>query len=432
MDSLYRIRFSGTLIPGQEPQTVARRLAEKFRMPEKTAHDLIQQGGGRILKQNLDAAAAERYQAALTAVGLVAAIEPQDASGTRESESLLGSHSTFSSTVPTTPSLRKDAPADPPRLAPGSGWTQCPKCGAPEVSELTGVCQACGIVVERYLANRGGAATTGSQPAGNRNTHAPADPVRPALDTEDTLHPPRAVSAGRGWGWIADAWPLFKDRPGAWIGMVLLCYLILIVLSLVPLIGGLATTVIGPMLTAGLMIGAHLQFRGEGFAVSHLFAGFATRPGPLALVGLAYLLFAIGIGLVIFGLFMAMLASGGMAMDAAMLDPDTFDPESIDPFATLNAAFALPVLVAMLLSIPLAMAMFFAPLLVALNDVPVLQSFKLSFMGCLKNLLPFLLFGLIAMAMIFVGSLPLMLGLLVVMPLLTIAVYMSYRDIFYR
>lgn len=427
MDSPYRIRFSGTLTPGQEPQAVAHRLAEKFRMPEEIARELIQQGEGRLLKHNLDAAAAERYRAALAAVGLIATIEPQDAPATA-ADSLPDTHSTTSSADPASPSLRKDSPVNPPRLAPGSGWTQCPKCGATEVSELTGVCQACGVVVERYLANRNGAATTGSR----RNPPAPVDLAQPALDTEDTLHPPRSVPAGRGWGWIAEAWPLFKDHPGAWIGAVLLCYLILIALSLVPLIGGLATTVSGPILTAGLMIGAHLQFRGEGFAVSHLFAGFATRPGPLALVGLAYLLFAIGIGLVIFGLFMAMLASGGMAMDAAMMDPNTLDPETIDSFAMMGPAFALPVLVAMLLSIPLAMAMFFAPLLVALNDVPVLQSFKLSFMGCLKNLLPFLIFGLIAMALIFVGSLPLMLGLLIVMPLLTIAVYLAYQDIFYR
>ncbi len=424
MDSLYRIRFSGTLIPGQEPHAVARRLAEKFRMPEKTARELIQQGGGRILKQNLDSAAAERYQAVLTAVGLVAAIEPQDASGTRESESVLGPHSALSSPLPATPSRRQDASAEPPHLAPGSGWTRCPKCGAAEVSELTGVCQACGIVVERYLANRGGAAHSYAPPR--------MDPIPPPFDTtEDALHPPRAVSAGRGWGWIAEAWPLFTDRPGAWIGAVLLYGLILGVLGLVPLIQ-VATAVIGPMLIAGLMIGAHRQFRGEDFAVGHLFAGFATRPGPLALVGLTYLLFFIGIGLVVFALIMAIMGSGGTAMDAATLDPNTLDPDRIDSFAMSGPILALPGLLAMLLLIALSMAMFFAPLLVALNNVPVLQSFKLSFMACLKNLLPFLVFGLIALVMILVGALPLMLGLLVVMPLLTIAVYLAYRDIFYR
>jgi hypothetical protein len=44
-----------------------------------------------------------------------------------------------------------------------------------------------------------------------------------------------------------------------------------------------------------------------------------------------------------------------------------------------NPIILLPVLVAMLLGIPLAMAMFFAPSLVALDRVPVLKAFGLSF-----------------------------------------------------
>jgi uncharacterized membrane protein len=89
------------------------------------------------------------------------------------------------------------------------------------------------------------------------------------------------------------------------------------------------------------------------------------------------------------------------------------------------------VLVAILLGIPLAMAMYFAPSLVALDQVPVLKAFSLSFFGCLRNILPFLVYGLVAMLMLILGTLPLLLGLLVVLPILTIAVYTAYRDIFY-
>jgi uncharacterized membrane protein len=77
------------------------------------------------------------------------------------------------------------------------------------------------------------------------------------------------------------------------------------------------------------------------------------------------------------------------------------------------------------------MAMFFAPSLVALDRVPVLKALGLSFSGCLKNILPFLIYGLIALVLVMLGSLPLMLGLLVVLPVLTIAIYTSYRDIYY-
>ncbi|MGQ9659163.1 MAG: BPSS1780 family membrane protein [Thermochromatium sp.] len=239
---------------------------------------------------------------------------------------------------------------------------------------------------------------------------------------------PTAVEASRGWGWIQDAWGLFKQAPWAWIGALLLFYLIVIVVSLVPLIGGLATTVLSPMLTAGLMLGAQAQDRGEGFGVGQLFAGFSVRPGPLALVGVVYLGLALLIGLVIGLLFIVMVGGSGM-MVPEMAPGATMTPEQLEAM-TAGTQFMLPVLIALLLGIPLAMAMFFAPVLVALDAVPVMQAFKLSFIGCLKNSLPFLVFGLSAFALLFVGAIPFLLGWLVLLPVLTIAVYTAYRDIF--
>lgn len=240
----------------------------------------------------------------------------------------------------------------------------------------------------------------------------------------DRLGEPNAVEAGRGWGWIQDAWGLFKQAPWAWIGALLLFYLIIIVVSLVPLIGGLATAVLGPMFTAGLMLGAQAQDRGEGFGVGRLFAGFSVRPGPLALVGVVYLVLALLIGLVIALLFILMVGSSGMMTPSPTMTPEQFEAMAAGP------QFMLPVLIALLLGIPLAMAMFFAPALVALDAVPVMQAFKLSFMGCLRNILPFLVFGLIAFVLLFVGAIPFLLGWLVLLPVLTIAVYTAYRDIF--
>ncbi len=430
MEAQYRILFSGKLMPGQELQEVVRRLAKKFRMREETARELILEGGGQVLKHDLNEAEAERYRAALTAVGLVIRIEPQETSAPEDAESVLRPY-------PMDPTKEERATMNPqPQISlskrpeprgGSSGRAPCPKCGADQVSEVTGVCQACGVVVERYLANRNAGATSGDEAAQNPYAPPRSDLTPPPLETaEDDLHPPRAVAIGRGWGWIQDAWELFKGQPGAWIGALLLFYLIVILLSLVPLFGSLATTILGPMLTAGLMMGAHAQYRGEDFRVSHLFAGASQKPGPLALVGLVYLLFALGIGLIIGIMFAAMVASTGIAMNGVDLDPGQMDSMQMGP------TLLLPILLALLLGIPLVMAMFFAPSLVALDDVPVFQAFRLSLIACLKNILPFLVFGLIAMLMFLLGSLPLLLGLLLVMPVLTIAVYTAYRDIFYR
>jgi uncharacterized membrane protein len=55
---------------------------------------------------------------------------------------------------------------------------------------------------------------------------------------------------------------------------------------------------------------------------------------------------------------------------------------------------------------------------------------KASFAACLKNMLPFLVFGVIAMVLGFIAALPLMLGWLVLLPMLVGAHYASYLDLF--
>jgi uncharacterized membrane protein len=72
----------------------------------------------------------------------------------------------------------------------------------------------------------------------------------------------------------------------------------------------------------------------------------------------------------------------------------------------------------------------FAPTLVMLDELGATNAMKLSFVGSLKNIVAFLLYGGIAMVLIFLGSLPFLLGLLVVWPTLTAAIYVAYRDIY--
>ena len=433
MEGRYRILYAGELMPGHALQEVVPRLAAKFKLQEDTARDLILGGPGRVLKHSLTNGDAQRYRDALKTIGLKVAIEPDSATNT----------------APAPVEGRPDAaPAQPTplhfgaeassrshntrqadtRLEDGSegGQSRCSKCGADAVSELTGICRACGVVVERDLANRGRRPPRPPNRVDNPFAPSRADLTPPRAEPEeDALQAPQSRPVGHGWLWITEAWKLFKAQPGAWIGAVVLFYIILILVSIVPLVGGLAVTILAPMLSAGLVIGAHQQSREGRFEISHLFAGVSQSPGPLALVGLVYLLLALGIALIAGLLFAAVFASMGSS-----LDHSTMDPNDIGLFLA-NPIVLLPVLVAMLLGVPLAMAMFFAPSLVALDQIPVFKAFGLSFSGCLMNILPFLIYGLVAMVLVILGSLPLMLGLLVVVPLLTIAIYTAYRDIFY-
>ena len=55
---------------------------------------------------------------------------------------------------------------------------------------------------------------------------------------------------------------------------------------------------------------------------------------------------------------------------------------------------------------------------------------KGSFMGCLKNILPFLVYGVIMFVLAIVASIPLALGWLVLGPMTVASVYAAYRDIY--
>jgi uncharacterized membrane protein len=91
---------------------------------------------------------------------------------------------------------------------------------------------------------------------------------------------------------------------------------------------------------------------------------------------------------------------------------------------------ALAVLIALALMLPLLMALWFAPALVAFHDMGPLEAMKQSFAGCLKNLLPFLLYGVILLVAAAIASVPIMLGWLVLGPVLAASVYTAYRDIY--
>jgi uncharacterized membrane protein len=54
---------------------------------------------------------------------------------------------------------------------------------------------------------------------------------------------------------------------------------------------------------------------------------------------------------------------------------------------------------------------------------------KLSFAACWANVIPFFVYGLIVLVLWFIASIPLLLGLVVLLPVLFCSVYASYRDI---
>jgi uncharacterized membrane protein len=90
----------------------------------------------------------------------------------------------------------------------------------------------------------------------------------------------------------------------------------------------------------------------------------------------------------------------------------------------------LGLLVALGLSVPLVMAMWFAPALIVFHDLKPMDALTQSFQGCLKNIVPFLVYGIITFVIGMLASIPAGLGWLIWGPTLIGSIYAGYRDIF--
>ena len=203
----------------------------------------------------------------------------------------------------------------------------------------------------------------------------------------------RVAAAGAGATWWAEGWRKFRPQMGTWIGIVLVYCVVSLLLSEVPHIGAIADWLLTPVFAGGIMLGCDALQRGQPLRLSHLFDGFK---GPyfvsLLLVGvfnLALCLLAVVVG-------GAVLAAGiGMSglLNLANL--------AIDPWKmwrTLGLTYlSLIALAAIMLGV-LAMANWFAPALIVLRDAKPFGAMLASLRACIRNWLPFLVYGVVGIA----------------------------------
>lgn len=231
----------------------------------------------------------------------------------------------------------------------------------------------------------------------------------------------RAFPAEYGFRWITEGFALFKKNPIIWVALTLILFCIGLALSAIGVVGQLLFYLLSPVFLAGLIEGCRALSRsnesGE-LEIAHLFAGFRKNPVPLVTLGGIY---AIG-QVLIMG---AMLLTGGGEMYSLL----AADVEEIEAERVMDALL-LPLLVGLALSVPLMMALWFAPILVYLDEQSPLNSIAASFYACVANIVPFLFYGAIVLVLAIVAAIPFMLGFLVLIPVIVTSVYQSYLDIF--
>ena len=244
----------------------------------------------------------------------------------------------------------------------------------------------------------------------------------PAAGTDgEFLGGARAVAAGNGWRWLADGWKMFRRQPGTWILLIVAFAAISIAIAIIPVLGNIGGYVLGPVFAGGLMLGCRELARGGDLRIGHLFDGFRARFGPLALLGVAYFV------IVLVAVLVAMAVTGAGAAIGVLFG--MAGSEAAAHIGTMTILLA--ALVAAGLLVPVGMAIWFAPALVVLNGFGVADALKTSFAACLRNIVPFLVYGVIFLGLAIVASVPFMLGWLAFGPVVVASVYTAYRDLFY-
>ena len=245
----------------------------------------------------------------------------------------------------------------------------------------------------------------------------------------------RVVAARQGAVWLADGWRLFRAAPLGWLAMVFAYWIIMTLASVVPFIGVAAASIMVPAFSVGFMAAARVASRRGPVELSLLFDGFRHQPKSQLILGVIYLM-ALGT------LLSATTLVDDGALASWMLTGRRPAEEALQSDDFLQA-----LAVAALLYTPVLMAFWFAPPLAAWHGVGPIKALFFSFVACLLNWRPFLVYGAFSALVVVVLPLAVLLTLmlaslkiaamslvfpvlLVLLPTLFASFYASYRDVF--
>jgi len=245
----------------------------------------------------------------------------------------------------------------------------------------------------------------------------------------------RIVEARQGVVWLLDGWRLFRAAPLGWLAMVFAYWIIMTLASVVPFIGVAAASIMVPAFSVGFMAAARAASRRAPVELSLLFDGFRHQAKSQLVLGVNYL---VCLGTLLFAT--TLVDDGALAGWMLTGHRPAEDALQSDDFLQALA-------VAALLYTPVLMAFWFAPPLAAWHGVGPIKALFFSFVACLLNWRPFLVYGAFSALVVVVLPLAVLLTLmlaslkiaamslvfpvlLVLLPTLFASFYASYRDVF--
>ncbi|HZE59534.1 MAG TPA: BPSS1780 family membrane protein [Burkholderiales bacterium] len=247
----------------------------------------------------------------------------------------------------------------------------------------------------------------------------------------------RIVSAGRGVRWLAEGWRLFRAAPFGWLAAVFGYWLVMSLVSVVPIIGPAAAAILVPAFSVGFMALARAAGHRSPLELRLLFDGFRHELRPQIALGVLYL-----------ACLIVMLGASSLA-DEGALAHWLLTGQRPGEDVLQSAGFLGALLATATLYMPVMLAFWFAPPLAAWHSTGALKALFFSFAASMMNWRAFLGYGavtalvtlvipflaLAALALFAEGGqlpaagfvLPIMILLL---PTLFASFYVSYRDVF--
>jgi len=245
---------------------------------------------------------------------------------------------------------------------------------------------------------------------------------------------PQVLPPTRGAAWLAEGWRLFQSAPLSWIALVLAYWVIMSVISMIPIAGVVAVTTLVPGLAAGFMSVAQAAERREPLQPGLLLSALRSDPRSQLVLGAVYFVTLCAVlGLTV------LFDGGGLARWMLTGKPPT-EPEA--------AGLAAGAFAALCLYLPVMAMFWFAPVLTAWHAAGALKAIFYSFFAVLLNWRAFVVYGamvalvafvvpfmIITLIGLFMGNrLPAMSfalpAVLMLLPTLFASFYASYRDVF--
>ncbi|HEY9690068.1 MAG TPA: hypothetical protein V6D46_08730 [Coleofasciculaceae cyanobacterium] len=214
--------------------------------------------------------------------------------------------------------------------------------------------------------------------------------------------------------WINRGWAMFQKDAGPLIGFLVVVFLINFALAIIPVIGQIASSVIGPILNAGFLIYGFKILREQSRTFSDFFEGF-SQFGDLFLFALVSgLISSLPIlpGAIVMGIAGAMAENGGEPSPVMMLIGGLLLLIGLAPSIYLGIGYSMGM-----------------PLIID-RRVQFWPAMEMSFKVVKKHWWGVFGFSLLLGLLNFAGALLCLVGLLVTVPVSMCAIVYAYSEIF--